>query len=356
MPLDRIEVEGFKTIKELSLDLQSLNVLVGANATGKSNFISLFRLLNQMVERNFQLSVRQMGGAHALLYYGIKNTDRIRIRLVFGTKEYECTWIPTVEDDLIFEYEAIQSKENGILKLNANKETELNKSADRKDNVASYILKSLQDGKVYHFHDTSDTALVKRMGDIHDNRCLKSDASNLAAYLYRLQQHYPEHYQSIREVVCQVMPFFDDFVLRPLAENENKIRLEWKEQESDYPFLAHQLSDGTLRFICLATLLLQPHLPSFILMDEPELGLHPYAINVLASLLRSVAQRTQVILSTQSVSLLNQLSPENVLIVERKNKATVIKRLDPEELSTWLEEYTLGELWEKNVLGGRPSR
>jgi predicted ATPase len=356
-----MEVEGFKTIKELKLELQSLNILVGANATGKSNFISLFKLLNQMVERNFQLSVRQMGGAHTLLYYGIKNTDRIRIHLAFGMNAYECIWIPTVEDDLIFEQEIIYFQKKGYdypwnQILNPYKETDLNRESDRKKNVASYVLSNLQDWKVYHFHDTSDTALVKRIGDIHDNRCLKSDASNLAAYLYRLQENFPEHYQSIREVVCQVVPFFDDFVLRPLAENENKIRLEWKEQESDYPFLAHQLSDGTLRFICLATLLLQPHLPSVILMDEPELGLHPYAINVLASLLRSVAQRTQVILSTQSVSLLNQLSPENILIVERKDKATVIERLDPEKLSTWLEEYTLGELWEKNVFGGRPSR
>jgi predicted ATPase len=160
----------------------------------------------------------------------------------------------------------------------------------------------------------------------------------------------------IRDTIRMIAPFFDDFILRPLPENENKIRLEWREQGSDYPFLAHHLSDGTLRFMCLATLLLQPRLPATILIDEPELGLHPYAITVLASLMRSAATKTQVIVSTQSVSLVNQFDPEDLLVVERRDQATIIEPLDAQRLSSWLEEYALGELWEKNVLGGRPSR
>ncbi|MCK4305757.1 MAG: AAA family ATPase, partial [Candidatus Eisenbacteria sp.] len=171
-----------------------------------------------------------------------------------------------------------------------------------------------------------------------------------------LRETASDHYEAIRDTIRMVAPFFDDFVLRPLPGNENKIRLEWHERGSDYPFLAHYLSDGTLRFMCLATLLLQPQLPSTVLIDEPELGLHPYAITVLASLMRSAATRTQVIVSTQSVSLVNQFEPQDLLIVEREDQATVIKRVDPERLSEWLEEYSLGDLWEKNVLGGRPSR
>ncbi|HEY7494495.1 MAG TPA: AAA family ATPase, partial [Candidatus Tectomicrobia bacterium] len=228
--------------------------------------------------------------------------------------------------------------------------------SDRPQSVRGHVYNSLSSWKVYHFHDTSDSAQVKKIGDVNDNLYLRPDGSNLAAFLYRLQHRASGHYETIRDTIRMVAPFFDDFILRPLPENEDKIRLEWREQGSDYPFLAHHLSDGTLRFMCLTTLLLQPRLPSTILIDEPELGLHPYAITVLASLMRSAAIKAQVIVSTQSVSLVNQFDPEDLLIVERRDRATVIEPLDLQRLSTWLEEYALGELWEKNVLGGRPSR
>jgi predicted ATPase len=197
---------------------------------------------------------------------------------------------------------------------------------------------------------------MKKIGDINGNLFLRRDAANLAALLFRLQRTHAGNYEAIRDTVRMVAPFFDDFILRPLPENENKIQLEWREKGSDYPFLAHHLSDGTLRFMCLATLLLQPWLPSIIIIDEPELGLHPYAINVLASLIRSAATRSQVIVCTQSVTLVNQFSPEDLLIVERKEGATTIEPVDAQRLATWLEEYSLGELWEKNVIGGRPSQ
>jgi predicted ATPase len=223
--------------------------------------------------------------------------------------------------------------------------------------VAAHVYDSLASWKVYHFHDTSESAKVKGIGGINDNFYLNPDASNLAAFLYRLKQTKSAHYETIRDTVRLVAPFFDDFILRPTPANEDKIRLEWRERGSDYPFLAHHLSDGTLRFICLATLLLQPRRPSTILIDEPELGLHPYAIAVLASLMRSANKtHSQLMVSTQSVSLVNQFDPEDLLIVERRDQATVIKPLGPKRLKKWLEEYSLGELWEKNVLGGRPSR
>ena len=149
----------------------------------------------------------------------------------------------------------------------------------------------MQTWKLYHFHDTSDSARVKQTGDINDNFFLRGDAGNLAAFLFNLKNAFSSHYEIIRGSIRQVVPFFDDFILRPQTDNPNKIRLEWREQGSDYPFLAHQLSDGTLRFICLAALLLQPQPPSTIVIDEPELGLHPFAIAVLASMMRSAAAR-----------------------------------------------------------------
>jgi len=364
MRLDNIEVTGFKSIRELKrLELRPLNVMIGANGAGKSNLIALFRMLNQMVEGNFQTFVRQHGGADTFLYFGQKTTAKITVKLTFGSNAYACVWMPTVDDRLFFAEESCifygdrvprveQSLGSGHLESNLRQMVQ----QETRGSIPHSVLDGLKSWQVYHFHDTSDSAPLKKIGDINDNRYLRPNAGNLAAFLYRLQQTQRSHYEAIRDTVRLVAPFFDDFILRPLPENENKIRLEWREPGSDYPFMAHHLSDGTLRFICLATLLLQPHLPATILIDEPELGLHPYAIGVLASLMRSAATKTQLIVSTQSVTLVNQFEPEDLLIVENRERATVIERVDPARLSEWLEDYALGELWEKNVLGGRPTR
>jgi predicted ATPase len=216
--------------------------------------------------------------------------------------------------------------------------------------------------QVYHFHDTSATAKVKQIQPINDNRYLRSDAQNLAAFLYLLQQQkrYSDRYQKIVKTIRLVAPFFGNFVLRPKVDNPDTIELEWTEQGSDIPFKAHHLSDGTLRFICLATVLLQPESfqPETILIDEPELGLHPYAIQVLAGLLRSASRSKQIIVSTQSVQLLNEFDPGDVIVSDRTDGSTMLHRLDAKQLDTWLEDYSLGELWQKNILGGRlpPSR
>jgi len=363
--LKHITIEGYKSIKSLDLDLNPLNVLIGANGSGKTNFISAFKFLNQITEGNLNLHVKRSGGADSFLYYGQKTTNHLKITLNFGANIYDCKLIPTLNDSFIFEAEDVgfhnrNKYDNPLWRSlgSGHQETLLESNSltidERK--IAKYVLKYLKSWKVYHFHDTSDTAPVKRIGDLNDNLYLRSDAANLAAYLYRLKKTHTHHYQKICDTIQLVAPFFDDFILRPMPENENKIQLEWREKGSDYPFLAYHLSDGTLRFICLTTLLLQPDLPSTILIDEPELGLHPYAINTLASLIKSAATRTQIIISTQSVPLVNQFNLEDLLVVNRKNQATVIERLKPEEFTSWLEDYSVGELWEKNVIGGRPSR
>jgi predicted ATPase len=377
MALKHIEIYGFKSIRELRLDLRPLNILIGSNGSGKSNFISLFKLLNQAVEQRFQLSVRQAGGANALLYYGRKTTSEARVVLMFEQNGYGCVWVPTNDDALVFKEETgIPTSEDALLFKEetgyfqgpgynrpfsdsypvALQESVLPRMAEERKRIPKYVLEKLKSWRVYHFHDTSDSAPVKAVGDINDNLYFRSDASNLASFLFMLQKTYPQNYNSIRDTVRMVAPFFDDFILRPTTENQTKIRLEWKERESDYPFLAHHFSDGTLRFICLATLLLQPYLPSTILIDEPELGLHPYAITVLASLMQSAATRTQVIATTQSISLLNEFSAEDLIVVNRTDSQSVFDHLDEESLAEWLKAYNLGDLWEKNVLGGRPSR
>lgn len=194
------------------------------------------------------------------------------------------------------------------------------------------------------------------MQDMEDNRSFRPDAANLAAFLYRLQLQFPDEFRRITEAVQRIAPFFAEFQLAPLTLQPNKIKLEWRQRDSDAYFDGASLSDGTLRFICLATLLLQPRalMPSMILLDEPELGLHPTALTLLVEMLRGASKSSQVLAATQSATLLDHLTPDEVIVAEQENGASTFRRLEEAALTGWLEEYSLGDLWLKNVVGGRP--
>lgn len=359
--LDRIQAKGFKSIREMDLSLRQLNVLIGSNGSGKSNFISLFGLLNKLIDQQLQVAVQRWGGADAILHYGQKHTPELVIKLFFAPNAYEAVLAPGQTGSLFFAKERSFYQESGYSRPyeqvigSGNRETELLDEQGRpRTAIARYVLDSMRSWRVYHFHDTSASAKVRQPADIHDNAALRWDASNLASFLLVLRAKHSDHYQQIVATVRQAAPFFKDFQLRPMPLNPQQIMLEWVEQGSDTYFNAHSLSDGTLRFICLATLLLQPNPPSTILIDEPELGLHPFAIELLADMLRSASLNTQVIASTQSVTLVNRLEPEDVVVVDRQDRQSTFRRLTEQDMAAWLDDYGLGDLWEKNVLGGRP--
>ncbi|HEX9732321.1 MAG TPA: AAA family ATPase [Thermoanaerobaculia bacterium] len=360
--LDRIRVAGFKSIRDQELELKRLNVLIGANGAGKSNLIAVFQLLHQIANERLQLFVGTSGGADRMLHFGRKVTEEMRLQFTFGSNAYHCVLVPTTEDALVFGEETEFFYGRGYSDPydsflgSGHKETLLYEEPRRtkRKSIGYYVLAAFKSWRINHFHDTGDTAKIKLTGDLDDNRFLRHDAGNLAAFLYLLQETKRDCYHNIVDVVKMVAPFFGGFNLQPDRLNPKKIKLEWHESGSDSYFDAQALSDGTLRFICMVTLLLQPELPSTILLDEPELGLHPYAISVLADLLRSASERTQIIVSTQSVTLVNQLSPEDVIVVDRVKGESIFRRPSSEEISSWLDDYALGDLWEKNVLGGRP--
>jgi len=369
--IKKLTIEGFKSIRKLEdFELRSLNVLIGANGAGKSNFVGFFRLLRELIDQRLQLAVATEGGADACLHLGPKVTQRLVAKLHFGANGYEFSLAPTVGNRMVFAVEATIFKgQFGTSRESlgsGHAEAKLKDLKDKpgktgaKHGVPFYVFSAVSSWVVYHFHDTSATAGVRRQGPINDNESLRPNAENLAAFLYRIRQTSQTTYEKIRDVVRLAAPFFDDFKLRPIPTNPDLIQLEWLQKESDYPFLANQLSDGTLRFICLATALLQPSLPPTVLFDEPELGLHPYALTLLANLFQQAAKHygayvsKQVIVSTQSAPLLNEFAPEDVIVVERTEGQSTFRRLESAHLSEWLEEYTLGELWQKNVLGGRP--
>lgn len=356
--LDRIRVAGYRSIRDQTVELRPLNLLIGANGSGKSNFVGVFRLIREIIQGQLQLFTAQSGGASRLLHFGPKVTSMVSVHLWFGRDQYLVELVPAAGDSLVFGREILITEGGELPWTNSlgsgHKETALFGARSSELSVADLIVEELREWKVYHFNDTSDSSRIKQTGDLHDNLFLKPDGGNLPAFLFRLQETQPEFFRSLNDTIRMVAPFFGAFLLRPDRLNPEKIKFEWQERGSDTYFDAYALSDGTLRFICLATLLLQPELPSTILLDEPELGLHPYAVTVLADLLRSASTRAQVIVSTQSVTLVNQFGPEDILVVDREDGASVFRRLTSREIESWLDDYSLGELWEKNVLGGRP--
>lgn len=362
-----LTIKGFESIRSLEdFPLGQLNVLIGANGAGKSNFINVFRLLQEIVDQQLQLHVQKQGGPDALLHFGRAVTERLHVAFQFGADGrpgirlgYGFNLIPTLDNRLIFESEESLFFGGELTVMNpsgslgqGHSESKLKEASDSRSKL---VYPCVSNWRVYHFQDTSDTARVKQLHATNDNLHLKTDAANLAAYLRMLRRDHASAYKRIIETIRLAMPFFDDFVHRP--GEPDFIELEWLQKGMpDTPFRASTLSDGSLRFICLVTLLLQPIelLPDTLLIDEPELGLHPYAIAVLADALKQVAEDKQVIVSTQSVELINALTPEDVIVVEQANGASTFKRFTQTELADWLQEYSMGELWLRNILGGRP--
>jgi predicted ATPase len=364
--IDYLTIKGFKSIQNLDhFPLHSLNVLIGGNGVGKSNFVDYFRMLSKMVEGQFQHWTTQQGGADRILSFGIKNTERVHSFIEFDLNGYLFELDSTVEGGFSFANEKIYYDgpcygKKWIPLGSGHKEAELKQRYELslKGSEADYCYSSIANWKVFHFHDTSNTSGMKRWGSVQDNNYLRSDASNLAAYLYHLSTVHPQVLEQIRRTIKLAIPVFDDFVFKPreLKTQEQQVNLQWRQKTSDYVLWPSQLSDGSIRFICLVTALLQPDPPSTLVIDEPELGLHPYAITLLGALLRSASKRMQVIVSTQSVALLNEFNIEDLIVVDREDSGTVFKRLNQEDFANWLEDYTIGELWQKNILGGRPSR
>ncbi len=363
--LDYITVKGFKSLASIEkLPLTPVNVLIGPNGAGKSNLIEVFSFLHAIREGRLGDYVRKAGGAEKLLHFGSKVTGRIEVHISFGEEanQYRLELQPTADDSLYPASETVyfwnknykSPYEESLLANNGGREAGISRSNLK--GTADWVRWRLGRWRLYHVHDTSFSSPMRKTARIHDNQFLRPDGSNLPAFLYLMREEHPAHYRTICRTVRMTAPFFEDFYLNPDPLNKETIRLSWKHKGSDQYFDASNLSDGTLRFIALATLFLQPEdfLPSVILVDEPELGLHPHAITLLASMVKEVSAKSQVILSTQSSLLLDNFNPEDVLVADRVEESAQFSRLEPQKLESWLEEYSLGQLWEKNELGGRP--
>lgn len=367
--LKRVTISGYKSISSrapLQVELGNINVLLGANGSGKSNIISFFKMLNFMMSGSFQLFIEKAGTSQVFLNYGSKHTSIIKGEMCFESDtdidQYKFELTHATPDRLIIKSEEVLfGKKTGgrnpqIIPLESDfKESALTHRTTNR--TIPIIRKILTDCKVYQFHDSSPESPIRQSSRTEFAEYLQAEGNNLASFLYSLKRNFPTNYQRIVSYIRQIVPQFKDFYLVP--NEKGYVMLRWTDvSPNDYIMLPEQFSDGTIRFIALATLLLQPKktMPNVIIIDEPELGLHPFAITQLAEMIKEASMSTQVIVATQSPGLVDEFEANQITIIERdeESESTIARKLNEEELHDWLENYSLSELWDKNVLGGRP--
>lgn len=347
--MDRIEIKGYKSFKDLALDLLPINILIGSNGSGKSNFLSFFEFLNRLYEQKLTEYVALNGGIDKYFFQGSKITDTIEATIYFKCNSYSFE-LQEGDNRFVFLKEGLgyyQSYSDIALFGN-----EANIKSYSGLSRGEYIRKYLSEIKKYHFHDTGKSSpFTKESHIVNDTYFLYEKGGNLAAFLYGIREKEPIVYKRIIRVIQSIAPYFSDFYFNVSAADT--VRLQWTDKFSSTIYGPTDLSDGTIRFIALATLFLQPVPPKVIIIDEPELGLHPLAIQTLAGMIKSAAAKgTQVIIATQSADLITNFDAEDVITVNQTDGVSVMKRHSSEELNAWLDDYTLGDLWKQNILKG----
>lgn len=364
--ISKLTINGFKSIRKLDqFEPTTLNILIGPNGAGKSNFISFFRFLSWMLSDDLQEHIASQGGGQMLLHDGANVSREIEASIELDSskrwEEYAFRLFYAAGDTLVFASEKFRVSRKNSHKRRSWKElgvgqkesvlatTSINESGE----TMRILLEKLRKVCVYQFHNTSLSSRMRAKWPVEDNRWLKEDAANIGTFLLRIRKNEPACYQKMISLLRLILPFFHDFVLEP---DYDRVLLQWREKGSDVIFDASQASDGMLRTIALVALLAQPadQLPGVIVLDEPELGLHPYAIDTIAGLIKSASRHSQVFVATQSATLIDNFEPEDIVVVERQGRESIFKRQDSKSLAGWLKDYSISELWEKNVLGGRP--
>lgn len=360
-----VRVKGFRSLADIKLDdVRQATVLIGANGSGKSNFIRFFEMLSWMLKAHrLDEFVQRHGGASDQLFGGVKHTSRIDASLTMdtdiGRNEYCFALAHAHPDRFIFTEEKFRFSDFHKKTIapwiplgSGHAEAKIIEQRSA-DTTAKVIVWLLNNCAVYQFHDTSDSSNFKKKWEAEDNNYLKSHGGNLAAVLHRLEQEDSKRFDLICRQINRILPVFDRF---QIEESYGKVSLRWKAKDTSQTFGAHVTSDGSLRFFALVTLLNLPSemLSNVILLDEPELGLHPAAVNLIASMVKSLAEERQVIVATQSPLFVDSFDLEDILVLELQDGRSHFHKLEPEKYQKWLDSFTIGELWQKNLLGGRP--
>ena len=353
-------VRGFKSLKHVSINFQKTNVMIGINGAGKSNILKLFEFISHIRRGALKYYTNQQGGASHFTYLGTKMTRNIEIEIYFNNTIYKIILESTTLDLFQIINEKIITNDDEIILTNNEIETKYppNRLVELKTDNKSVIkiLRTLEKLTVFHFPDTTSSSGMKIGSSRTDTRSLKEDASNLASILLKMKQSDFKAFKTIEQRLSLFVPFFDSLDLRiDPSSKDGKILLEWRHKYNKQLFGPNDISDGTIRAIAILTAIYQNVKDqTFICIDEPELGLHPKAITFISETIRSQRNNMQILVATQSPKFLDKYILEEIIVVEYKNGESIVDKLDIPHLKEWLEDYSTGDLWEKNLLGGRP--
>ena len=358
-----VTIEGFRSLRDIqNLELPQLTVLIGANGAGKSTLIRFFEMLSWMLKaRNLQEFVVRHGGGDDQFFMGARKTPRIHAEIcletALGLNDYRFDLVHISAGDSVmvmneaYRYSArdiptkakwteveVVGKESGLL--------------EKKHKTAQTIVNLLRQCSTYQFHDTSINAAIHNRWDVTESFRLRSDGGNLAAVLLDVRNTDRKRYELIVKQIRRVLPAFKDFVLE---EEAGTVLLRWVGNQSDKVFGSHLTSDGSLRLFCLLTLLNLPpdRLPDVMFFDEPELGLHPHAITLVAEMFKRVSKKRHVFIATQSPYMVDCFELENIIVASANNGETVLRNLPRKQYQEWLDdEYQLSDIWLKQAVGG----
>ena len=372
--IESVRIRGFRSLADVELsNLRNANVLIGANGSGKSNVIRFFEMTSWML-RSHRLAefVALQGGADDQLYRGNRVTPRMEAELALrtgkGRNDYRFALAHAHPDRLVFTEEAFRFSAAGSVAdapwqyaPSGGSEAAIVDVAQAptpppgvNPTTARVVVRLLRNCSVHQFHDTSNTSHFKKRWDADDNDSLRTHGGNLAAVLHRLEQEDLPRFELISRHIRRALPVFDRF---QLDDSYGKVSLRWKAAGTDKSFGAHLTSDGSLRFFALVTLLNLPleMLPNVLLLDEPELGLHPAAVALIGGMIKALAVDRQIIVATQSPLLVDAFDIEEIVVLDLQGGRTTFRRPDADEYRRWLDEgFMPGEMWQKNLIGGRP--
>jgi len=363
--IETLTIEGYRSIGAMiGMKFGPLSIVVGANGAGKSNLVSFLRLLQELGHGRLQMLISKMGSADPLFHQGIANTKQIKCDLRSENFRYTLRLQSTDAESLVIRSERIgePADKQSFVVSDFDSESRLSPakqsrplSPDETPSFSSELIddvrKLLRGIRVHHFHDTDASAAMRRSCGIDQTERLHHDGSNLAAVLYDLRTNHPKRFDTILRSLKRIAPFVQDINFsHDKGGVEDRIRIIWTQVGSEYRFNAQHFSDGTIRFLCILVAIFQAKPPGMLVIDEPELGLHPEAVALLAGLLNSASHRMQLVVTTQSPMLLSQFTPDDVITVDQRNGCSDFRRLDGKRLTKWLKDYSLGEIWQKGLM------
>lgn len=393
MNIKSFYVEGFRSLKDVTVKLKPLNILIGPNAGGKSNFISAMELFHDAVSGNLNDSIiKKHGGMIPILWNNETNDIKFtsitrtyrRAKISKSNKkfirhDYEVEYLFRIRQignsgNYIIKEEKLSSSdisdilrnllkreifsrvqffEDGVILLEPLETAISQLSSDKKGGFSDEFVFFCEGWKFYYDMKSGSDSECRKSTVARSEKQLEANGDNLIAVLHTLYTGNKTFRKQLNETLAAAFEGDFDELTFPPAE-DGRVYMRWRAKSLKRELSPADLSDGTIRFLMLAAILLNPDPPPLVCIDEPELGLHPSMLHIIAEMMKDATNRTQLVVSTHSPQLVSEFTddPESVLVVEKKDGATTMERLEKKKLAKWLKEYTLGRLWLDGEIGG----